>query len=72
MLPFATKSFVPATSVQKFYNGPILEQRVEIATMFPKGPRPIAHSPPEYDQAPSGARSYIPPSRASQPPSRGR
>ncbi|KAF9068954.1 hypothetical protein BDP27DRAFT_1326169 [Rhodocollybia butyracea] len=43
MLPFNTSSFVPRTD-----NGPILEQRVEIATIYPKGPRPIAHSPPEY------------------------
>ncbi|KAE9405196.1 hypothetical protein BT96DRAFT_812587 [Gymnopus androsaceus JB14] len=73
MLPFATTSFVPSTTAQRFHNGPILEQRVEIATMFPKGPRPIAHSPPEYrEQAPNSARSSLPPSRASLPPSRGR
>ncbi|KAJ3872795.1 hypothetical protein F5051DRAFT_444863 [Lentinula edodes] len=72
MLPFDTTGFVPSTPAQKFHNGPILEQRVEIVTMFPKGPRPISHSPPEYqEQIAHPNRTSLPPSRASLPPSRG-
>ncbi|KAJ4494744.1 hypothetical protein C8J55DRAFT_497540 [Lentinula edodes] len=72
MLPFDTTGFVPSTPAQKFHNGPILEQRVEIVTMFPKGPRPISHSPPEYQkQIAHPNRTSLPPSRASLPPSRG-
>ncbi|KAF5391659.1 hypothetical protein D9757_002486 [Collybiopsis confluens] len=55
MLPFTTTSFVPSTLAQRFNNGPLITVPVEIATMYPKGPRPIAHSPPEY-QRPSTAR----------------
>ncbi|KAJ3785368.1 hypothetical protein GGU10DRAFT_355079 [Lentinula aff. detonsa] len=64
VLPFDTTGFVPSTSAQKIYNGPIIEQRVEIMTMFPKGPRPISHSPPEYQGQSTNTRS-LPPSRAS-------
>ncbi|KIK55159.1 hypothetical protein GYMLUDRAFT_176075 [Collybiopsis luxurians FD-317 M1] len=74
MLPFKSTGFVPSTPAQKFNNGPILTVPVEIATMFAKGPRPIAHSPPEYQRSsrPNTSRSSnLPPSRASLP-SRGR
>ncbi|KAJ3987412.1 hypothetical protein F5890DRAFT_1405227 [Lentinula detonsa] len=64
VLPFDTTGFVPSTSAQKIHNGPIIEQRVEIMTMFPKGPRPISHSPPEY-QGQSTNTGSLPPSRAS-------
>ncbi|KAJ4477342.1 hypothetical protein J3R30DRAFT_3290821 [Lentinula aciculospora] len=73
LLPFDTTGFAPSTPAAKFYNGPILEQRVEIVTMFPRGPRPISHSPPGYqEQATHATRSPLPSGRTSVPPSRGR
>ncbi|KAJ3830104.1 hypothetical protein EV361DRAFT_923544 [Lentinula raphanica] len=73
VLPFNTTGFVPSTSSQRFHNGPILEQRVEIMTRFPQGPRPISHSPPEYQNQniSSNVRSSLTSARSSLPPSRG-
>lgn len=41
-LPFEATGFTSAN------NGPLLEQTVEVATLYAKGPRPITYSPPNY------------------------
>ncbi|KAJ7227394.1 hypothetical protein GGX14DRAFT_103947 [Mycena pura] len=47
MLPFQVTGFVAETANVKAT--PALKQQVQIATIFPKGPRPRFYTPPSYD-----------------------
>ncbi|KAJ7170926.1 hypothetical protein C8R43DRAFT_71609 [Mycena crocata] len=57
MLPFQVTGFV-GESCSK----PVLRQEVQIATMFPKGPKPRVYTPPSYDFE-IGDNLFIPPAR---------
>ncbi|KAJ7814615.1 hypothetical protein B0H14DRAFT_2849950 [Mycena olivaceomarginata] len=57
MLPFHVTGFAAQSPPPL-----ILEQNVQIATMFPKGPKPRVYSPPSY-QYEIGDNMFIPPAR---------
>ncbi|KAJ7455216.1 hypothetical protein B0H11DRAFT_2161031 [Mycena galericulata] len=56
MLPFQVTGFVPEDTK------PQLKQGVQIATMFPKGPKPRAYTSPSHDNE-IGDNMFIPPAR---------
>ncbi|KAJ7126754.1 hypothetical protein C8R44DRAFT_617260 [Mycena epipterygia] len=56
MLPFRVTGF--ASHDPK----PVLKQEVQIATMFPKGPKPRVYTPPSYEYE-IGDNMFIPPAR---------
>ncbi|KAF7374624.1 hypothetical protein MSAN_00347200 [Mycena sanguinolenta] len=57
MLPFQVTGFTAQAPPPL-----ILKQEVEIATMFPKGPKPRVYSPPSYEHE-AGDNMFIPPAR---------
>ncbi|KAJ7649993.1 hypothetical protein FB45DRAFT_6723 [Roridomyces roridus] len=59
MLPFQVTGFMPEDNSR-----PHLRQEVQIATMFSKGPKPRAYTPPSYEISEVGADNtfFIPPS----------
>ncbi|KAJ7476130.1 hypothetical protein FB451DRAFT_1245905 [Mycena latifolia] len=56
MLPFQVTGFSSPDAK------PILKQEVQIATMFPKGPKPRIYTPPRYEYE-IGDNMFIPPAR---------
>jgi len=57
MLPFKVTGFTAQAPPPL-----ILKQEVQIATMFPKGPKPRVYSPPSYEYE-MGDNMFIPPAR---------
>ncbi|KAK7033382.1 hypothetical protein R3P38DRAFT_2922387 [Favolaschia claudopus] len=57
MLPFQVTGFAAHTSPPT-----LLKQDIEIATIFPKGPKPRIYSPPRYEPE-IGDNMFIPPAR---------
>ncbi|KAF8206140.1 hypothetical protein K438DRAFT_2013934 [Mycena galopus ATCC 62051] len=58
MLPFQVTGFAVQAPAPV-----VLKQQVEIATIFPKGPKPRIYSPPSYEPREIGDNMFIPPAR---------